>query len=180
VNGFAAGNVSRKEGFAAATMESDEETCMMDEQGALLEIVRRLEQAWNNGDSVAWSAEFAKDADFIHVLGGFFHGSRDIEHGHRMIFDTIYKGSHNHYEVEKVRLLGTDVAVIFIRANLTWYLNGQEQHIQARPTLVVEKSTTGQWKIAVFQNTLITPDAAPRLADTLANAHPYKANTPVQ
>jgi hypothetical protein len=28
---------------------------MTDEQRALLEIVRRLEQAWNNGDSVAWT-----------------------------------------------------------------------------------------------------------------------------
>jgi uncharacterized protein (TIGR02246 family) len=142
----------------------DEEACMRDEQGALLEIVRRLEQAWNNGDSVAWTAEFANDADSIQVLGGFFHGSRDIEHGHRTIFDPMYKGSHNRYEVEKVRLLRRDVAVVFIRANLTWYLNGQEQHIQARPTLVAEKSPTGEWKIAVFQNTLITPEAVPTLA----------------
>ena len=152
---------------------------MTDEQ-ALLEIVRRLEQGWNNGDSVAWTAEFANDADFIHVLGGFFHGSRDIEHGHRTIFDTIYKGSHNRYELEKVRLLRPDVAVVFVRANLTGYLHGQEQHIQARPTLVVEKGPTGEWKIAVFQNTLITPEAVPTLADTLAEAHPYKGNTPVK
>ena len=74
---------------------------MTDEQGPLLEIVRRLERAWNNGDSVAWTAEFAKDADFIHVLGGFFHGTGDIERGHRTIFDTIYKGSRNRFEVEK-------------------------------------------------------------------------------
>ena len=152
---------------------------MKDEPGALLEIVRRLEQAWNNGDSVAWTNEFADDADFIHVLGGFFHGSPDIERGHRMIFDTIYKGSHNRYEIERVRVLRPDVAVMFIRADLTWYLNGQEQHIQARPTLMVEKSPAGQWKIAVFQNTLITTDAVPTLAETLAEAHPYKGDTPV-
>ena len=150
----------------------------MTDEDALLEIVHRLEQGWNSGDSVAWTAEFANDADFIHVLGGFFHGSRDIEHGHRTIFDTIYKGSHNRFEVEKVRLLRPDVAVVFIRANLTWYLNGQEQHIQARPTLVAEKNRDGKWKIAVFQNTLITAEAAPTLADTLSKAHPYKGNTP--
>jgi uncharacterized protein (TIGR02246 family) len=147
---------------------------MTDEQGALLEIVRRLEQAWNNGDSVAWTAEFADDADFIHVLGGFFHGSQDIERGHRMIFDTIYKGSHSRYEVEKVRFVRPGVAVVFIRAHLKWYLNSQEQDIQARPTLVAEKTPTGEWKIAVFQNTLITREAVPTLADTLAKAHPYK------
>ena len=154
--------------------------CTTDAQGALLEIVRRLEQAWNKGDSAAWTNEFADDADFIQCWAGFFHRSREIEHGHRVIFNTIYKGSHNRFEVEKVRLLRPDVAVVFIRANLTWYLNGQEQHIQARPTLLAEKSPTGEWKIAVFQNTLITPDAVPTLADTLAKEHPYKGNTPVK
>ena len=93
---------------------------MTEEHGALLEIVDKLEQAWNNGDSVAWTAQFASDADFIHILGGFFHGSRDIEQGHRTIFDTIYKGSHNRYQVEKVRFLRPDVAVVFIRTNLKW------------------------------------------------------------
>jgi uncharacterized protein (TIGR02246 family) len=157
----------------------DEEACMTDEQGALLAIVRKLEKAWNDGDSVAWTAEFAGDADFIHVLGGFFHGSRDIERGHRTIFDTIYKGSHNRYEVEKVRLLRPDVAVVFIRADLTWYLNGQEQHNQARPTLIVERNPTGEWKIAAFQNTLITSEAAPAPADTLAKVHPIRGDTSV-
>ena len=147
---------------------------MTDDYGQLLEMVRRLEQAWNNSDSVAWAAEFADDADFIHVLGGFFHGSRDIERGHRTIFDTIYKGSHNRYQIEKVRMLGPDAAVVFIRASLTWYLKGQEQQIQARPTLVAQKSPTSEWKIAVFQNTLITPEGVPTLADTLASAHPIK------
>lgn len=153
---------------------------MPNEQGALQEIVNQLEHAWNNGDSVAWTRQFADDVDFIHILGGFFHGSRDIERGHRTIFDTIYKGSHNRYQVEKIRFLRPDVAVVFIRANLTWYLNGKEQHIQARPTLVAEKNPTGEWKIVVFQDTLITPEAVPTLADTLAQAHPIKGNTPVR
>lgn len=153
---------------------------MAQENGPLLEVVKKLEKAWNNGDSVAWTAEFAEDADFIHVLGGFFHGSQDIERGHRTIFDTIYKGSHNRYHVEKVRLLRPDVAVVFIRASLTWYLNGKEQHIEARPTLLVAKNPTGEWKIVVFQNTLITPEAVPTLADTLAQAHPIKGNSPVK
>jgi len=95
-------------------------------------------QAWNNGDSVAWTAEFASDADFIHALGGFFHGSRDIERGHRAIFDTIYKGS---------------VAAVFIRANLTWYLNGQDLHIQARPTLVAERNSTRRVEDCRFSRT---------------------------
>lgn len=74
--------------------------------------------------------------------------------------------------MEKVRILRPDAAVVFTRANLTWFLEGQEQHIQARPTSVARKNPAGEWKIAVSQNTLIAPDAVP----TLAEAHPYKGN----
>jgi uncharacterized protein (TIGR02246 family) len=156
----------------------DKESDMTEEHAALLEIVSKLEQAWNNGDSVAWTAQFAGDADFIHILGESFHGSRDIKHGHRTIFDTIYKGSHHRLQVEKVRFLQPHVAVVFIRANLRWYLNGKEQNIEARPTLVVEKNPAGEWKIAVFQNTMINTAAVPTLADTLAQAHPFRGDSP--
>ena len=53
----------------------------------------------------------------------------------------------NRYQFEKVRLLRPDVAVVFIRANLTWYLNGKEQHIEARPTLVAEKIEAASGKL---------------------------------
>ena len=152
---------------------------MTPEEAPLVEIVKKLEDAWNNSDSVAWASLFAEDADFIHVLGGHFHGQTDIERGHRTIFDTIYKGSRNNFKVEDVRFVRPDVAVVFIHANLIWYLNGAEQRIQARPTFVAEKNQDGGWKIVVFQNTLVTTDAVPTLSDTLAKAHPIKADTPV-
>ena len=71
---------------------------MTNEERPLYEIVEKLEAAWNNSDSVAWTALFADDADFIHVLGGHFHGRTEIERGHRTIFDTIYKGSRNTFQ----------------------------------------------------------------------------------
>jgi hypothetical protein len=44
---------------------------------------------------------------------------------------------------------------------------------------VLEKRLDGQWKIVVFQNTLVTTAAVLTLADTLAKAHPIKADTVV-
>ena len=76
---------------------------MTNDERLLYEIVEKLGAAWNRYDSVAWTALFADDADFIHVLGGHFHGRDAIEHGHRTIFDTIYKGSRNNFKVEGVR-----------------------------------------------------------------------------
>jgi uncharacterized protein (TIGR02246 family) len=151
---------------------------MTTEEQPLYEIVEELEAAWNNGDSIAWTSQFAHDADFIHILGGFFHGSAAIEQGHRTIFDTIYKGSRINLKVEKLRFVRPDVALVFTVTDLTWYLNGNEQHVQARPTLVAQKRDDGRWEILAFQNTLITaagptPDAVKRLTD----AHPIKGDT---
>jgi uncharacterized protein (TIGR02246 family) len=128
-----------------------------DEQ-ALRKLVAALENAWNVGDSVAWAAQFATDADFIHILGGHFYGQNSIEHGHRAIFDTIYKGSTNSYTVQKIQFLAPHIALVFLLAQLKVTQPGLPQLIQARPTLVVQKLGSS-WKIVAFQNTLITAEA---------------------
>jgi len=153
---------------------------MTPDETLLHELVAKLERAWNASDSVTWASQFAEDADFIHVLGGHFHGRIDVERGHRHIFDTIYKGSRNSLQVERVRFVRPDVVIVFVHGNLLWYLNGAEQHIEARPTLVAEKLGDGRWQIVAFQNTLVTKDAVPTLNDTLAKAHPYQGDTPVE
>jgi uncharacterized protein (TIGR02246 family) len=154
---------------------------MTTEESPLREIVEKLETAWNSYDSVAWAALFAEDADFIHILGGHFHGRAAIEQGHRTIFDTIYKGSRNKFIVEKVRSVRPDVAIVFIRAHLLWYLNGAEQEIDARPTLVVQKKENSQWEIVAFQNTLITPGGpTPSVVKKLIDVHPHKGDTPLE
>ena len=155
---------------------------MTTEERPLYEIVENLENAWNAGDSVAWTAQFANEADFIHILGGHFIGHTPIERGHRAIFDTIYKGSRNKFTVQKVRFVRPDVAIVFVFAELMFYMDGQEKQIQARPTMVVERKADGCWEIVAFQNTLVTPEGGPsrddRPADgihaALADRHPIK------
>jgi len=155
---------------------------MTTEEQFLYEIVEKLGNAWNAGDSVAWTTQFADDADFIHILGGHFNGHTAIERGHRAIFDTIYKGSRNKLTVQKVRFVRPDVAIVFVFAELTFYMEGQEQHIQARPTLTAAKQSDGTWKVVSFQNTLVTPEGGPprdnRQAEgihaALADRHPIK------
>ncbi len=86
---------------------------MTSEERALHGMVYQLEAAWNAADSASFAALFAEDADFIHILGGYYTGRAAIEAGHRMIFGTIYKGSTVRYSVEKIRFLRPDVATHF-------------------------------------------------------------------
>ena len=136
-----------------------------DEQ-ALRDIVAKLEAAWNRGDSVGWTAMFAEDADFIHILGGHFVGQESIERGHRAIFDTVYKGSHNQLTVQKIRAAGTDTAIVFVYGKLKFYDNGAERHLEARPTMVAER-INGVWQIVFFQNTLVAQAISAAERDSL-------------
>ncbi len=143
------------------------------DEEALRGLVTKLEAAWNRGDSLGWSELFADDADFIHILGGHFKGHTAIERGHRAIFDTIYKGSTNNFVVERVRFVGDTAAIVFIFATLKLVTPGMPPQLNARPTLIAERRDDG-WKIVTFQNTLITPEAAPAGQNPVADQHPVE------
>ena len=144
-----------------------------DEQ-ALRDMVAKLEAAWNAGDSVAWASFFAEDVDFIHILGVHYTGRAAVETGHRMIWDTIYKGSTVTYAVEKIRTAGPDVAVVLVLGEMTFYDNGVERHIKARPTITVGRMGD-VWQIVVFQNTLVAEAMSDADKERLVMKHPFKA-----
>ena len=155
------------------------------DEEALRGIVAKLEAAWNRGDSVGWTAVFADDADFIHILGGHFNGQTAIERGHRAIFDTIYKGSTNKFTVEKIRPVGDNAAIVFVYAELKVITPGVPPLLNARPTMIAQR-VGDDWKIVTFQNTLVTPEGASvdkgglekgitsALNSTVAEHHPIK------
>ena len=128
---------------------------MTSEERALHGLVYQLEAAWNAADSAAFAALFAGDADFIHILGGYYSGRAAIEAGQRMILGTIYKGSTIRLSVEKIRFLRPDVALVFLRQYLQFFDNGQPREFDARPTIVAENAD-GNWRIVAMQNTRIS------------------------
>ena len=133
---------------------------MTGEERKLHGMVYQLEAAWNAADSVSFAALFAEDADFIHILGGYYTGRAAIEAGHRMIFGTIYKGSTVRYSVEKIRFLRPDVAIVFLRQFLDFFEDGGPRELEARPMIIAENSG-GKWRIAALQNTRITEVGIP-------------------
>jgi uncharacterized protein (TIGR02246 family) len=133
---------------------------MTSDERALHQLVYQLEAAWNAGDATGFAEAFAEEADFIHILGGYYSGRTAIEAGHRMIFGTIYKGSTVRYSVEKIRFIRPDVVVISARQYLQFYEDGAARELQARPLLVLEKKD-GLWEIVTLQNTRIMDVGAP-------------------
>lgn len=141
---------------------------MTADEVAIQDILKQFEAAWNSYDSVSIAALFAEDANFIHIFGGQLDGRTAIEAAHRVIFNTIYRGSHASFMLKSIRSLRPDVAVVFAGAHV-WFKEGNEtREIETRPTLIVVKEQA-KWQIVAFQNTKISEvpmaaQAAARLA----------------
>ncbi len=134
---------------------------MTAEEKAIQTILQQLETAWNVYDSVNFAALFAEDANFIHIFGGQLDGRTDIEAAHRVIFNTIYRGSHARIMLRNIRFVRPDVAVVFAQMHVKFEENNQMREIETRPTLIVVKEQA-KWQIVTFQNTKISevPTAA--------------------
>jgi uncharacterized protein (TIGR02246 family) len=150
-----------------------------DMEKELRAIVAQLEDCWNRFDSKCNASVFAEDVDFIHILGAYYHGRESVEKGHRIIFDTIYKGSHNKMEIQKIRPVGEDVAVVFVESTLNFFQNGTEVTIKSRPTLVASRRQGG-WEIVAFQNTLQKEAVSDEALERLVRAHPFPGSGPAQ
>jgi len=132
----------------------DSETAVSpsDEQ-AIRDVIQALADAWNQGDSKAWSENVV--ADFRHTVwnGTHIQGREAITAGHQHIFDTIYKGTRQIYSIRWVRFLRPDVAAVQWDAQL----EGRDDlpQVRVRPLAILTKQGNGRWLIEVFQNTPI-------------------------
>lgn len=128
---------------------------MATEEQAIQQVLTQLESAWNAGDSETYAALFAEDATFIQIYGGQLDGRHAIEASHRIIFDTIYKGSQARFTAQSIRVIRPGVAVVFSRAHLKYYQGDKPLEMDTRPTFIMSKEPAG-WQIVAFQNTRIS------------------------
>jgi uncharacterized protein (TIGR02246 family) len=128
---------------------------LTEDEHAIHDVVTRLENTWNAGDSVAYAALFAEDANFIHIFGGQLDGRTAIQESHRHIFATIYRGSQVRITAQNIRFVREDVAIVFNRAQLKFHEGQEARELETRPTMVVAKGGDG-WQIVAFQNTRVS------------------------
>jgi uncharacterized protein (TIGR02246 family) len=117
-------------------------------------IVAGLETAWNAADGQAFAARFAENADFVNIYGMHAQGRPGIAEGHHRIFQTVYAGSTLNYQVQHIRMLREDVALVHIRARLAVPQGPMAGELESVPSMVVTREPSG-WMIAAFHNTLL-------------------------
>lgn len=137
-----------KPGTAAGTTSMKN---LVDED-AIRELPLRMISAWNAGDGEALASVFSDTADFIAFEGTRLTGRAEIAAFHQDIFATVVRGSKLDGEVEFVRLLSPELAVMHARARTT--LPGASMPSPSRESMqlfVVAKSGD-RWQVEALMN----------------------------
>lgn len=122
------------------------------DESALRDAVKQLETGWNTKSGATFAKPFAEDADYVVINGNYIKGRAIIESQHQRIFDTIFKDTTLKLDVQQIRFLRPDVAVVHVKGYRSSTTDALNQG--ALITLFMTKEKQG-WTIAAFQNTAI-------------------------
>jgi uncharacterized protein (TIGR02246 family) len=136
-----------------------------DETESLRAILDEQESAWRAGDAAAFSRATAPDVIFTNIVGLFSVGRAGFEAQHHHIFSTFYKGSTLRQEVEQIRFIRADVAIVNTLTEVTGFgalphvVPVQDGILRTRLEQVFWRSDEG-WQIVAFHNVVVHPQSA--------------------
>jgi uncharacterized protein (TIGR02246 family) len=116
-------------------------------------LAKALEAGWDAGDSEAFCAPFADFVDFVDIRAEYHRGRRAIQYGHAALFESIFKGSINRYEVINARFLSPNMIAAQVAATLIVPQGPMAGENHATLSFVARQKD-GAWRIEVFHNTL--------------------------
>lgn len=123
------------------------------------DIPRLFAEAWNAGNASALASLFAEDADFVNVVGLWWHNRADIERAHEYGLQNFFKSSKLSSRRIEVRQVGDDAAMVHVRWKLTGQLDITGKTLDPRFTIMVfvlHRQKTG-WIVVAAHNTDVIP-----------------------
>ena len=123
------------------------------------DIPRLFAEAWNAKDAQALASLFAEDADFVNVVGLWWHSRADIDRAHHYGLSTFFRDSYISARHVTVRRVGDSVSIVHTRWKLTGQVGKGGETLEDRFAIMVfvaERSPEG-WIIRAAQNTDIVP-----------------------
>jgi uncharacterized protein (TIGR02246 family) len=119
-------------------------------------LVDRMFDSWGRGDAAAYHADFTDDADYV-SFDGSRRGKADSISSHANLFPTVLYGSRLTGQVESVRFLTPDVAVVHLLGSIVegWRQQPLRRRLSRQTMVVVRRN--GRWQITAFHNTRVRP-----------------------
>jgi uncharacterized protein (TIGR02246 family) len=123
------------------------------DKSAIRAFLYQMIDAWNRGSGEGFAAPFSKTADFFTFEGTHLKGRKEIAAFHQQAFDTVVKGTCLEGEVNFVRFVNSQLALMHVVIRVI--LPGQTETSPSRdslPLYVVTKCDEG-WQIEGLLNT---------------------------
>ena len=123
------------------------------DDAAVRALVDKLLAAWGRGDGRAYGDLFTDDADYVAFDGSRTVGRAAIAASHQALFDTWLKGTRLVGQVEGVRFLAPDVALV--HATGATLMPGKDRPVRPSIQTLVAVRRDGDWRFAAFHNTRV-------------------------
>ncbi|MCW3815162.1 SgcJ/EcaC family oxidoreductase [Micromonospora sp. DR5-3] len=128
---------------------------------AIQQLFDRLLQAWTDNDAAAYGACFTEDSDYVSYDGTRAVGRAPMQDAHDRLFRGVLAGSALVGQVESIRLLTADVAIVHGTGSvlMPWRSRLPRRRL-SRQTLVAVRTSAG-WRFAALHNGRVRPIRIP-------------------
>jgi uncharacterized protein (TIGR02246 family) len=129
-----------------------------DPKSVALDVLGRLEAAWNDADGLAYGGAYSPDASFVNIRGEHVAGREAIGAGHDAILHTIHAGSRNEMALVRADRIAEGVVLAVSLNTLECPAGPLAGRHQAMSTSVITRAGhgDGRWQIISTHNTLVT------------------------
>jgi uncharacterized protein (TIGR02246 family) len=130
------------------------------DERAVRALFRDLLDAWGRGDGAAYGALFTDDAEYIAFDGSNRRGTEAIRTEHQRLFDTWLKGTRLVGQIDTLRFLTPDVALLHTTGGTIF--PGQRDSRGRRPSIqtLVAVKRNGVWRFTAFHNSRVVRRSA--------------------
>lgn len=113
--------------------------------------------AWTQGDADAYGKTFTPDVDYVPYDGSLVRGRQAVVDSHDRLFRGVLTGSALVGEVESIRYVGSDVAVVHTMGSvlMPWRSRLPKRRL-SRQTVVAVRTGEG-WRFTALHNTRVRP-----------------------
>lgn len=128
---------------------------------AIDEVFQQLQRTWTANDAEAFGALFTEDSDYVSYDGTRAIGRAQHQHNHDQLFRGVLAGSALIGDVESIRYLTPDVAILYGTASvlMPWRSHLPKRRL-SRQTVVLLRTENG-WKITAIHNARVRPVTVP-------------------
>ncbi|WP_344946084.1 SgcJ/EcaC family oxidoreductase [Actinomadura miaoliensis] len=131
------------------------------DEAQIKDLFQNFMQAWTAGDAHAFGALFTDDSDYVSYDGTIARGRPVHQHNHDMLFRGVLAGSALVGELESIRFVTPDVAIVHGTASvlMPWRTKLPKRRL-SRQTIVLLRTPAG-WKISAIHNGRVRPVTVP-------------------